>query len=102
MKRLLVGASLSIAAVLSADPVSEREPPALTLSADELVLVSKLTDQNRKTFAEKFTADQRKAVMIAFENGALPDEAVHRMVTAYEAKAKGLIGSKGTPSGQEQ
>ncbi|MES2122309.1 MAG: hypothetical protein V4492_05975 [Chlamydiota bacterium] len=92
MNRLLICACISIAAVLNADPASHLESPALMLSPDELVLVSKLTDHNRKTFAEKLTADQRKAVMIAFENGALPDEAVHRMVTAGEAKERGVIG----------
>lgn len=62
------------------------EEVPLKLSPNELVFISKLSDAQRRSFTEKLSVEQRRSVMIAFENGALPDEAVHRMVTALEVK----------------
>lgn len=61
------------------------------LSADEMAFVAKLTDQNRKSFVEKLSADQRKSVFTAVANGAQPDEAVQRMVEAKVIRERGMI-----------
>ncbi len=76
---MLLSICVALASVLCAEP----------LTPDELLFVSKLSDSHRKTFAEKFTPEQRKAVIIAYENGAVPNEAVHRMVTAAEVVERG-------------
>jgi hypothetical protein len=62
------------------------ETAATKFSVEEQAFVAKLTDQNRKTFSDKFSAEQRKAVMIAVKNGANADEAVQRMVAAKDLK----------------
>lgn len=62
------------------------EAAATKLSADELAFAAKLSDQNRKTFAEKFIAEQRKAIQVAVKNGANPDEAVQKMFAAISVK----------------
>ncbi len=62
------------------------ETAATKLSVEEQAFVAKLSDQNRKAFSDKFSIEQRKAVMIAAKNGADADEAVQRMVVAKEMK----------------
>lgn len=67
------------------------ETAATKLSVDEQAFVAKLSDQNRKTFSDKFSADQRKAVMIAVKNGANADEAVQKMVAAKDLKESSAV-----------
>ena len=67
------------------------EAVVVTLDADEQAFVAELSDQNRRAFSERLNADQREAVLVAVDNGADPDEAVHRMVTSLEIKEKSLI-----------
>lgn len=110
MKRnimMLALASLTMGAALNADEVQSQneatasqktqvvttsatpkamENAAVKLSVEEQAFVAKLADQNRKTFSDKFSADQRKAVMVAVKNGANADEAVQRMLAAKELK----------------
>ncbi len=62
------------------------ETAATKLSVEEQAFVAKLTDQNRKAFSDKFSTEQRKAVMIAVKNGANADEAVQRMAAAKDLK----------------
>lgn len=62
------------------------ELAATKLSVEEQAFVAKLADQNRKTFSDRFSAEQRKVVMIAVKNGADADEAVQRMVAAKDLK----------------
>ncbi|MBS0620694.1 MAG: hypothetical protein JSS61_04460 [Verrucomicrobia bacterium] len=52
------------------------------LSADEQSFAAKLSDENRHAFTESLSADQRKSVMVAFQNGANADEAVEGMRSA--------------------
>ncbi|MEN9343805.1 MAG: hypothetical protein RLZZ453_592 [Chlamydiota bacterium] len=59
---------------------------AQTLSADEQAFSAKLSAEARKAFTG-FSETQRQAVMVAVNNGANADEAVHHMVTAQEIKA---------------
>jgi len=60
--------------------------PSVELSVEEIAFVAKLEDKNRVTFVNKLTQEQRKAVLIAVNNGASADEAVYRMWTAQEVK----------------
>jgi hypothetical protein len=62
------------------------ETAATKLSIEEQAFVAKLNDFNRKTFSDKLSAEQRKAIMIAVKNGANADEAVQRMVAAKDLK----------------
>ena len=62
------------------------EAASCKLSADEQAFSAKLSDQNRKSFGEKLSAEQRKSVMVAVKNGAAADEAVQRMLAAKEMK----------------
>lgn len=59
---------------------------AARFSSDEEAFMAKLSDQNRKSFSDKFSVEQRKAVMIAVKNGANADEAVQKMLAAKEMK----------------
>ena len=63
-----------------------QKAPVAALSADEQAFAAKLNDQNRKSFSDKLSAEQRKSVMVAVKNGANADEAVQRMVAAKEMK----------------
>lgn len=67
------------------------ETAAAKLSVEEQSFVAKLNDQNRKTFSDKFSADQRKAAMIAVKNGANADEAVQRLATAKDLKESSAV-----------
>jgi len=67
------------------------ETAATKLSVEEQTFVAKLSDQNRKAFSDKFSADQRKAVMIAVKNGANADEAVQKMVAAKDLKESSAV-----------
>jgi uncharacterized protein YycO len=62
------------------------ETAATKLSVEEQAFVAKLSDQNRKTFSDRFSADQRRAVLVAVKNGANADEAVLRMAAAKDLK----------------
>lgn len=67
------------------------EAIVITLNADEQAFVAQLNDQNRKIFSNRLDADQRNAVLVAVENGAEPNEAVHRMSMAMEIRANSMI-----------
>lgn len=67
------------------------EAVSTQLNADEQAFAAKLTDKNRKSFGEKFSADQRKAIMVAVNNGANADIAVQNMLAAQEIKAKAAV-----------
>lgn len=73
-------------AAYTAEATETAATSALTLSADEQAFAAKLTDGNRKSFTDKLSTDQRRAVMVAVKNGAAPDEAVQRMIAAKEIK----------------
>jgi hypothetical protein len=62
------------------------ETAATRLSVEEQAFVAGLDDQSRKIFSDKFSADQRKSVMIAVKNGADADEAVQKMAAAKDLK----------------
>lgn len=63
---LTAGVSLSANEVASAAQKPQVvEAAALKLSVEEQAFAAKLSDQNRKAFTEKLTADQRKAAMAA-------------------------------------
>jgi hypothetical protein len=80
--------------------VKVAESAATKLSAEEQSFCAKLNDQNRKTFSDKFSADQRKAVMIAAKNGASADEAVQKMGAAKDLKESSAVANaeKATPA----
>jgi hypothetical protein len=67
---------------------------ATQLSVDEMAFAAQLDDKNRKSFNDKFSAPQRKAVMIAVKNGANADLAVQNMLAAQEVKRVDLSGGK--------
>jgi hypothetical protein len=75
----------------STAPKAQTEAVATKLSADEQAFVAKLNDQNRKSFNEKLSAEQRKAVMVAVKNGAGADDAVQKMVVAKELKEAAAV-----------
>lgn len=62
------------------------EAVASRLTADEQAFAAKLSDQNRKSFCEKLSAEQRKSAMIAVKNGAGADEAVQNLTALKEMK----------------
>lgn len=62
------------------------ETAATKLSVEEQAFVAKLNDQNRKSFSDKLTAEQRKSVMVAVKNGANADEAVTKLLASKELK----------------
>jgi len=70
---------------------SATEASATKLSADELAFAAHLNDQNRKTFTEKFSVEQRKSVQIAAKHGANADEAVQKMFAATAVKEASAI-----------
>ena len=76
------------------------ENPATKLSVEEQAFCAKLSDQNRKAFSDKFSADQRKAVMVAAKNGASADEAVQKMGAAKDLKESSAVANaeKATPA----
>jgi len=59
---------------------------AAKLTTDEQAFAAKLSDQNRKSFSENLSVEQRKSVLTAFKNGADADEAVQIMLAAKEMK----------------
>lgn len=67
------------------------ENAATKLSVEEQSFVAKLNDQNRKSFNDKLTSDQRKAVMVAVKNGADADDAVQKMVVAKDLKEASAV-----------
>jgi hypothetical protein len=88
-------AALSLGAAAYADCAVEQvettQAADVSLSADEQAFAAKLSDQNRKAFCSKCTPEQRKAVMVAFNNGAQADDAVSRMVAAIERKEASAV-----------
>lgn len=71
------------------------------LSADEQAFAAKLSDQNRKMFAEKLSVEQKRSVMVAVKNGANADEAVQKMIAAKEVKEASTVANvEKTPSAQ--
>lgn len=82
--------------------VAKAEAPkaveAAKLSADEQAFAAKLSDANRKAFSDKFSADQRKAAMIAVKNGANADEAVQKMLAAKELKDAPAVANAEKPA----
>lgn len=52
---------------------------ACELTAEEKAFSAKLSDENRKLFAEELTTEQRKAAMESTQNGGNPNEAVHQL-----------------------
>lgn len=73
-----------------------KEAVQTKLSADEMSFVAKLNDQNRHSFNDKLSTEQRKAVMIAAKNGACPNDAVQKMVAATEIKEAAVIANAET------
>jgi len=70
---------------------AQKETTAMKLSVEEQAFVAKLNDQNRKTFSDKLSSDQRKSVMVAVKNGANADEAVQGMIAAKEIKEASAV-----------
>jgi hypothetical protein len=88
-------AALSLGTAAYADcaleePVQQQAADA-SLSADEQAFASKLSDQNRRSFCSKCSTEQRRAIMVAFNNGASADDAVSRMVAAIERKEASAV-----------
>ena len=67
------------------------ETAATKLSVEEQAFVAKLADQYRKVFSDKFSAEQRKAVLVAVKNGVDADEAVQRVITAKDIKDSSAV-----------
>jgi hypothetical protein len=61
------------------------------LSVDEQAFAATLNDQNRKSFCDKLSAEQRQAVIVAAKNGANANEALQHMLTAKEMKASEVV-----------
>ena len=61
------------------------------LSADEQAFSATLNDQNRKSFCDKLSAEQRQAVIVAVKNGANANEALQHMLTAKEMKTAEVV-----------
>lgn len=90
MKMTMLAALVLVGGVAHADHAKPQvviaEAADAALSSDEQSFVAKLDGQNRKAFMA-FSADQRKAAMIAAEQGAQADEAVQHLVTAQALKS---------------
>jgi hypothetical protein len=52
---------------------------ACELTADEKAFSAKLSDENRKLFAEELTTEQRKAAMESTQNGGNANDAVRQL-----------------------
>ncbi len=93
---MLALATMAASLTLNADEAQEsqvaataqkaQESAATKLSVEEQAFVAKLTDQNRKLFSDKLSAEQRKSVMVAVKNGANADEAVQKLLASKELK----------------
>lgn len=67
------------------------EAVSVKLSSDEQAFSAKLNDQNRASFSQKLSEEQRQAAMVAAKNGANADEAVTHLVAAQELKAASVV-----------
>jgi hypothetical protein len=88
---MLALAAMAAGTALNADEAKAtaqkaQETAATKLSVEEQAFVAKLNDQNRKTFSDKMSAEQRKSVMVAVKNGANADEAVQKLLASKELK----------------
>lgn len=68
----------------SAAPAAAQKPQVCTskaceLTADEKAFSAKLSDENRKLFAEELTTEQRKAAMESTQNGGNANDAVRQL-----------------------
>lgn len=95
-KRAIMFAVLAMAGVaLNAEQAVQKnqvvvKADSAALSADEQAFVAKLNNQNRASFSA-FSAEQRKAILVAVNHGASADEAVEHMITAQELKASAVV-----------
>lgn len=89
MKMTMLAALVLVSGVANADHVKPQvvitEAADVALSSDEQAFVAKLDAHNRKAFMA-FSAEQKKAAMIAVAQGAQADEAVQHLVTAQALK----------------
>ena len=67
------------------------EAVSVKLSSDEQAFSAKLNDQNRASFSQKLSEEQRQAAMVAAKNGANADEAVAHILAAQELKAASVV-----------
>lgn len=91
---MLALAALTTGGALNAHPAaapSATEAVETKLTADEQAFAAKLSDANRKSFHDKFSAEQRKAIMVAVKNGANADDAVQNMLAAKEVKEASAV-----------
>ncbi len=103
MKKYTWLAFLPMAVVLAPAVFAEEvEDPAIseeqvetkgiaTLTADEMAFAAKLNDQNRRSFSNKCSAEQRTAIMVAFSHGTEANEAVQRMLDLQEMREANFI-----------
>ena len=82
--------------------VSQRSLEAGDLSADDLSIAAKLSDQHRKMFTEKLTSEQRRQVAVAIDNGTSPDEAVQRLIEARERIQSAIVSNEEIAEGSEE
>ena len=73
--------------VTSSSKAVENTVASVKLTADEQAFAAKLNDQNRHSFSEKLSSEQRQAVMVAAKNGADANEAVAHLITAQDLKS---------------
>lgn len=80
----VLAATAATSQVFCNEQVASAKPQVVQtkLSADEQSFAAKLNDDNRHAFVDHLSAEQRKAVMVAFQNGANADEAVEGMSSA--------------------
>ena len=83
---MTAGVTVNAENVQTAPAQHATEAVEVKLTADEQAFAAKLSDLNRKSFNDKFSVEQRKAIMIAVKNGANADEAVQKMLAAKEMR----------------
>ncbi|HEY2810775.1 MAG TPA: hypothetical protein VGJ00_05250 [Rhabdochlamydiaceae bacterium] len=97
-KSILTILALGAGALLNADNTQNATQPAAQkpqvctssakaceLTTDEQAFSAKLNDQNRKAF-EKFTKEQRSAVITSTKNGGDANEAVQKLASSQSSQ----------------
>ena len=64
------------------EPLSLSRSKMLTLSTEEMVFASKLSDENRYRFCYSFSVKERTRAMLSFDSSVPPNERVENLFTA--------------------
>ena len=85
MKYLLCFSSL-FCSIQAAEPESFPSANMFTLSSEEIVFASKLSDSNRRLFCYKFSLKERHLAMQNSEGDLSPDQRVDQIFSSFYAQ----------------